>query len=239
MSRGPWKVRAFIAERLSPEASVSPCQVRARKGNAPAMIEMPPPHAIAAMLVTVAMFVGFVQARLSIEIVSLLDDRHDRGRPLFLPAARHRRDRRAGDRIRRVRSLRADHHLRADDPRARAGRHRRAGAGGTVLGGGVSVQPAARAAGLAGDRLLPVDGGQQHAGAGAADPDLRRAGAARRAAACIEDADPAETPPRCWAGWRPLLAPRPTSSSSRSRSTSGWSVWACSISRRSCSPPRW
>ena len=36
------------------------------------MIEMPPPHAIAAMLVTVAMFVGFVQARLSIEIVSLL-----------------------------------------------------------------------------------------------------------------------------------------------------------------------
>ena len=36
------------------------------------MIEMPSYHAIAAMVVTVAMFVGFVRGRLSTEIVSLL-----------------------------------------------------------------------------------------------------------------------------------------------------------------------
>ena len=36
------------------------------------MIEAPPPHAIAAMIVTVMMFYGFVQGRMSIEIVSLL-----------------------------------------------------------------------------------------------------------------------------------------------------------------------
>ncbi|MEW4448132.1 SLC13 family permease [Qipengyuania sp. JC766] len=36
------------------------------------MIEPPSPHALAAMLVTVAMFVGFVRGTLSIEIVSLL-----------------------------------------------------------------------------------------------------------------------------------------------------------------------
>ncbi len=36
------------------------------------MISFPPPHAIAAMVVTIAMFIGFVRGRMSVEIVSLL-----------------------------------------------------------------------------------------------------------------------------------------------------------------------
>ncbi|WP_199798637.1 SLC13 family permease [Erythrobacter sp. HKB08] len=36
------------------------------------MIDLPSPHAIAAMVVTVAMFVGFIRGRMSIEIISLL-----------------------------------------------------------------------------------------------------------------------------------------------------------------------
>lgn len=36
------------------------------------MIEVPPPHAIAAICVTIAMFAGFVRGRLGVEIVSLM-----------------------------------------------------------------------------------------------------------------------------------------------------------------------
>ena len=36
------------------------------------MLELPSFHAIAAMVVTIAMFVGFVRGRMSIEIISLL-----------------------------------------------------------------------------------------------------------------------------------------------------------------------
>ncbi len=128
-------------------------------------------HAIAALAVTTAMFVG-VRAGPAVGRDRLAaDDRGDRGGAVFLPAPGHRQPTEGLELgLRRLRPLRADHDLRADDhgaagwwSPARSTRRRR------FLERLVQGQPPARPAGLAGSwRCLLSMGSQRHAGAGAA-----------------------------------------------------------------------
>jgi hypothetical protein len=80
---------------------------------------IPNPHAIAALVVTIAMFIGFARGRLSVEIVSLLTIAVIAVGLYFFPLPGTGPTEGLRARLRRLRALRADHHLRADDHGAR------------------------------------------------------------------------------------------------------------------------